>query len=95
VTILLPSDTIIAGNSGTTPIASLSAALESIKLATTIPPLFQNLVTQANLVFPVDIGTTGVASTTVTIENPFTSTVNIVNIITNATYQGLYIGQLT
>ncbi|KAL8278093.1 hypothetical protein RQP46_009553 [Phenoliferia psychrophenolica] len=76
------SDTLIVGNSGTTPIASLKAALSAVQLATTIPPLEQNLVTQASLSFPLDIGTTGVAEAQITLGNPFTAVINIDSVIT-------------
>ncbi|KAM0750211.1 hypothetical protein T439DRAFT_247618 [Meredithblackwellia eburnea MCA 4105] len=88
----IASDTLIVGNSGTTNIASLVQALEAIQLSTTIPPLQQNLVTQANLAFPLDIGTTGVAQATITLANPFTASINILSVVTNAEYDGLTLG---
>ena len=90
----VPSDTLIVGNEGTTPIGSLKEALGTIQLATTIPPLEQNLVTQANLAFPIDIGTTGVADATVSLGNPFSASINLVDVLANATFQGLYLGQV-
>lgn len=90
----VPSDTLIIGNSGTTPIGSLKDALGTIQLATTIPPLEQNLITQANLAFPIDIGTTGVADATVSLGNPFSASINLVDVLANATFQGLYLGQV-
>lgn len=90
----ISSDTLIVGNSGTTSISSLTAALEAIQLATTIPPLQQNLVTQADLSFPLDVGTSGVADATITLGNPFTAEINIIGVVTNATYNGINLGQV-
>ena len=49
------------------PIASLKEALSTIKLGTSIPPLKGNLVTQANLAFPLNIADTGIADATITL----------------------------
>lgn len=90
----VPSDTIIQGTRQTTPIASLQYALSAIQLSTVIPPLEQNLVTQANLAFPLDIGTTGVAEATINLGNPFTASINLVDVYAVATYNGLNLGNV-
>ncbi|KAL8279026.1 hypothetical protein RQP46_008484 [Phenoliferia psychrophenolica] len=89
------SDTIIVGTSSTTDIASLKDALATIRLATTIPPLHQNLVTQVNLKIPLDIAETGIAQATIVLENPFTAAITIQSkIVTNASYHGINLGQV-
>lgn len=88
------SATIIVGTDGTTPIASLKEALKSIQLGTTIPALQQNLIRQVNLEIPLDVGTTSIADATVQLENPFTASVNLISVVTNATYQGINLGQV-
>ena len=89
-----PSDTIISGGSKTTPIASLSAALASIRLATTIPPITENLISEARLSFDVDIGKTGVANAAFILSNPFTASINLISVVTNATYGGILLGNI-
>lgn len=88
------SNTIIFGSQSTTPIASLQSTLGSIKLATSIPPIHQNLITQANLNFPLDIGSTGVANANFVLGNPFTASINLLSVVTNATYQGINLGEI-
>ncbi|KAL8287086.1 hypothetical protein RQP46_004092 [Phenoliferia psychrophenolica] len=88
------SDTIIVGSRDTTPIASLKEALASIQLGTSIPPLQGNLVTQANLAFPLDIAKTGIADATITLANPFTANIYIDSVVTLATYQGISLGKV-
>lgn len=88
------SSTIIQGTDDTTPIASLKQALKTIQLNTIIPAYTQNLITQAALSFPIDIGTTSIANAIVTLQNPFTATINLLEVVANATYQGIYLGQV-
>ncbi|BGP44010.1 hypothetical protein JCM10449v2_008067 [Rhodotorula kratochvilovae] len=88
------SSTIIQGTDGTTPIDSLQAALKTIQLGTVIPAYTQNLITQAALTFPIDIAKTGLASAQVTLQNPFTASVNLLQVLTNATFNGIYLGQV-
>ena len=89
-----PSDTTISGGQKTTPIASLSAALASIRLATTIPPITENLITEAQLSFDTDIGTTGVANAKFILSNPFSASINLIGVLTNATYEGIVLGNI-
>ncbi|GAA6027071.1 hypothetical protein JCM8097_006088 [Rhodosporidiobolus ruineniae] len=88
------SSTIIQGTDDTTPISSLKAALKSIQLGTIIPALHQNLITQASLTFPLDIATSGLASAVVTLQNPFTASINLLQVTTNASYAGINLGQV-
>ncbi|GAA5914535.1 uncharacterized protein JCM6883_003197 [Sporobolomyces salmoneus] len=88
------SSTIIQGNSDTTPIASLKEALATIQLNTVIPAYDQNLITRAALTFPIDIGETSLANAIVTLQNPFTATINLLQVLANATYQDIYLGQV-
>lgn len=91
------SDTLIVGSSSTTPIKSLQEALGSIQLATTIPPLHQNLIIQAALVFPLDIakdGQGGIAASTFNLANPFTASINLLSVKAVATYQGIPLGTI-
>lgn len=89
-----PSDTIIFGGPNTTPIKSLQAALGAIKLGTTIPPIHQNLITEALLSFPLDVGSSGLAEARFVLGNPFTASINLISVLTNATYQGINLGQI-
>jgi hypothetical protein len=88
------SDTIIVGTADTTPIDSLKAALGSIKLATSIPALQQNLITQASLILPLDIAETSIAGSTFILDNPFTANINLLSVVANASYEGLFLGQI-
>lgn len=90
----IPSSTLIIGTSDTTPIASLKQALLTIQLGTTIPPLEQNLITQASLTFPLNIAQTSTAQSSFVLGNPFTATINLVEVIANATYNDLFLGQI-
>lgn len=82
------------GTSDTTPIASLREALQTIQLGTTIPALNRTLVTQANLDFPLDIGDTGIADATFNLDNPFTASINLIDVIADASYKGVPLGQI-
>lgn len=88
------SNTLIVGTDDTTPIASLKEALKTISLGTTIPALQQLLVQQANLDFPLNIGETGVADATFALANPFTASINLVDVTANASFQGVGLGQI-
>lgn len=90
----IPSDTIIRGREDTTQIDSLRQALQTIALNTVIPPLQQKLITQANLDFPIDIAETSIASATFTLQNPFTASINLVNVLARATFQGIFLGDI-
>ncbi|PWN18638.1 hypothetical protein BCV69DRAFT_252553, partial [Microstroma glucosiphilum] len=82
------SSAIVAGTDQTTNIPSLVQALAQIRLNTEIPPLFKMIVIEAALEVPTDIAQTGVASATVMIANPFTASINILDLSAQAIYFG-------
>lgn len=89
------SQTTIMGTSSSTPIGSLEPALAQIDLSpVTIPALHQNLIGSASLEFPTGIVQTGVASTTFTLANPFTASINLLEVTAIATYHNLTIGAI-
>lgn len=88
------SDAVVQGNSQTTPIPSLLQGLSGITLDAAIPPLFKLIVIQARLVVPRDIAQTSIAQASVMIANPFTATINIINLNAQAVYQGIVIGNI-
>lgn len=90
----MSSNTTIQGSTDSTPIESLQLALSEIQLAATIPALHQNLITSASLVFPTDIVQTGVAQSSFALANPFTASINILDLTANATFQGLFLGDI-
>jgi hypothetical protein len=73
----------------------LEPALAQIDLSpVTIPALHQNLIGSASLEFSTDIVQTGVASTTFTLANPFTASINLLEVTAIATYHNLTIGAI-
>lgn len=90
----ITSGTVIVGSSDTTPVDSLVPALEQIKLNANIPALHQNLITAANIEFPVNIVQTGIATTTVSLSNPFTASINLLVVTANAIFQNLTLGSV-
>ncbi|KAF8626824.1 hypothetical protein AX15_004657 [Amanita polypyramis BW_CC] len=85
-------NTIIMGTSDSTPIESLKQALSQIRLPAAIPALKQSLVKSASLTFPVDIVSSGVASASFTLANPFTASINLLKVGATATYHNLTLG---
>lgn len=90
----ITSDAVVQGNSQTTPIPSLLEGLSGITLSTSIPPLEKLIVVQARLVVPKDIAQTGIAQVNVAIANPFTASINIINLRADAIFQGITIGSI-
>lgn len=90
----ITSDAVVAGTSQTTPIDSLKQGLGQISLTAAIPPLDKMIVIQAALVVPKNIAQTGIASASVIIANPFTASINIINLIAQANFQGITIGNI-
>lgn len=90
----ITSDAVVQGNSQTTPIPSLLQGLSGVTLTAAIPPLEKLIVIEAFLEVPMNIAQTGVASASVMIANPFTATINIINLIAQANYQGITIGNI-
>lgn len=87
--------TTIAGSTSSTPVESLQLALSQIHLSpVTIPGLHQNLIKSASLTFPINIVSTGVASTSFVLSNPFTASINILRLAATATFHGLTLGTI-
>lgn len=91
----IDSSTVILGTTSSTPIGSLQLALSEIKLSpVTIPALQQNLIDTATLEFPTNIVQTGIASTSFTLANPFTASINLLEVAATATFQNLTLGTI-
>ncbi|KAI0035854.1 hypothetical protein K488DRAFT_76325 [Vararia minispora EC-137] len=89
------SATTIQGSTDSTPIQSLQLALSEISLSpVTIPAIHQNLIPSAALTFPTDIVQTGIASTSFTLVNPFTASINLLKLAANVTHANLNIGAI-
>ena len=89
------SDTTIQGSTDSTDIESLQLAMSHIRLSPVkIPALHQNLITSASLIFPTDIARTGIASTTFVLANPFTASINLLEVNAVATFGNLSLGSI-
>jgi hypothetical protein len=90
----ITSDATVQGTSQTTPIPSLIQALSGITLTAQIPPLMKLIVVQAFLEVPRDIAQTGIAQASVLIANPFTASINIIQLYAQAVYDGIVVGTI-
>jgi hypothetical protein len=73
----------------------LQEALSQIKLTpVTIPAIHQLLIPSANLEFPTNIAQTGIAQSSFVLNNPFTASINILELTATATYNGLTLGKI-
>jgi hypothetical protein len=88
------SDTTIVGSSDTTNVASLQLALSEIKLNADIPALHQNLIASTSLTFPLNIVQTGIASVSFTLSNPFTASINLLEVNAKASFDGIFLGSI-
>lgn len=89
------SNTVISGFTGSTPIQSLQSALAQIHLSpVTIPGIKQNLIQSASLTFPTDIVNTGIAATSFILANPFTASINLIQVSATATFHNLTLGSI-
>jgi hypothetical protein len=88
------ADTTIIGTTDSTPVESLQQALSQIRLPATIPSLRRNIVTSVSLTFPTDIVSTGVASASFTLVNPFTASINMLRVSSTAHYHNLTLGTI-
>ncbi|KAH9850917.1 hypothetical protein C2E23DRAFT_886961 [Lenzites betulinus] len=87
------SATSIQGSTGSTQIESLQLAMSNIRISpVSIPALHQNLISSASLVFPTDIVKTGIAQASFSLDNPFTASINLVEVTANATFGSLSLG---
>jgi hypothetical protein len=90
------SQTAIHGSTQSTPIESLQLALSQINLSpVTIPGIHQNLLSSVSLTFPQNIVSTGVASTSFVLANPFTASINLLKVGAVATFHGLTLGTIS
>ncbi|ESK92921.1 hypothetical protein Moror_8994 [Moniliophthora roreri MCA 2997] len=88
-------DTSISGSRDSTPVESLKTALSQIRLSPiTIPALHESLIKSASLVFPTDIVQTGVAQTSFELANPFTASINLLEVHADAVYHDLRLGTI-
>lgn len=89
------SSTTISGGDHATDIESLQPALSKIVLTpVNIPPLHQNLITSATLVFPIDIVQTGIANVNFVLSNPFTAAINLLKMDAVAMYESFTLGEI-
>lgn len=89
------SDTTIQGSQGSTAIDSLKVAISELHLTPVeIPALHQNLISSAALVLPANIAQTGIAYASFTIDNPFTASINILEVTSTVEYEQLTIGKI-
>ncbi|CDO73852.1 hypothetical protein BN946_scf185016.g9 [Trametes cinnabarina] len=89
------SATAIQGTTGSTPIESLQLAMSELRLSpVNIPALHQNLINTASLVFPTDIAQTGIAQSSFSLDNPFTASINLVEVTATAMFGSLTLGTI-
>ncbi|EPQ57376.1 hypothetical protein GLOTRDRAFT_120580 [Gloeophyllum trabeum ATCC 11539] len=87
------SSTSIQGSMDSTSIDSLKLALSGILLSpVNIPALHQTLITSTSLTFPRDIAQTGIATASFTLANPFTASINLLEVTASAVYRDLTLG---
>ena len=91
----IDSSTTIQGSTDSTDVESLQRAMSNIRISSVqIPALHQNLITAASLVFPTDIAQTGLARTTFVLANPFTASINLLEVNAVATFHNLTLGKI-
>ncbi|KAI0305626.1 hypothetical protein B0F90DRAFT_1815219 [Multifurca ochricompacta] len=89
------SNTAIQGSQSSTAIDSLKIAMSDIRLSPVeIPALHQNLISSASLEMPANITRTGIASASFTLDNPFTASINLLELASTVTYQQLTLGKI-
>ncbi len=89
------SATTIQGSQGSTAIDSLKVAISDLRLTPVeIPALHQNLITSAALELPTNIAQTGIAYASFAVDNPFTASINILEVTSIVTYEQLTIGKI-
>ncbi|KAJ7188457.1 hypothetical protein C8R46DRAFT_1054741 [Mycena filopes] len=85
----------IAGFDGTTKIASLAAALQTLNIDVTLPALKTNLLNAGALEILSDTGkSSNVSHVTVTLANPFTAPLDITSISSSVTSFGVSLGTI-
>ncbi len=89
----ITSQAVVSGTRDSTPIDSLKQALSGVPLGTSIPSLGRLIITGAILTAPRDVAQNGgVCSTKVIVDNPFTASLNIIQVAAQAIYNGNTIG---
>lgn len=88
------NDVNIAGYQGSTAIASLVKALQSIDISTTLPGLKSKLIQGSKLTVNQDSAQNGIVNVQVSIANPFTAGLTITKVISSVTYQGMPVGNI-
>lgn len=89
------SGTTIQGSQASTAIDSLKVAISDLRLTPVeIPALHENLISSASLELPLDIAQTGIASASFTLNNPFTASINLLEVTSTVMYQQLTIGTI-
>ncbi|KAG1762129.1 hypothetical protein EDD22DRAFT_1029175 [Suillus occidentalis] len=85
----------IVGCSGSTQVASLLEAFESMNITGTLPGLNSSLLSTGALeILPTTFVTNDISQVTVSLVNPFTAGFDITNISSNVTSHGLYLGSI-
>jgi hypothetical protein len=91
----IDANTAIVGTTSATNVQSLKQALSQIRLSpVTIPALNRTLIQSVSLTFPQNIVDTGVATTTFTLSNPFTASINLLQMAASASFQGINLGSI-
>ncbi|KAM5540830.1 hypothetical protein V8D89_005474 [Ganoderma adspersum] len=91
----LTSVTTIQGSTTSTSIQSLQLAMSKIALSPVdIPGLGKTLIFSTSLIFPTNIAQTGLAQASFVLDNPFTASINLLEISATATYGNLTLGKI-
>ncbi|TBU23049.1 hypothetical protein BD311DRAFT_704566 [Dichomitus squalens] len=89
------SSTTIQGSTNSTLIQSLQLAMSKISLSpVNIPGLGKTLISSTSLVFPPNIAQSGIAQVSFVLANPFTASINLLEISATATYGNLTLGKI-
>ncbi len=90
------SVTTIQGLTDSTSIESLQLAMSKITLSpVNIPGLGNTLISSASLIFPTNIAQSGFAQASFALANPFTASINLLEISASATYGNLTLGKIS
>ncbi|KAG1851680.1 hypothetical protein F4604DRAFT_1933963 [Suillus subluteus] len=85
----------IVGYSGSTQVASLLEAFESMNITVMLPGLNSSLLSTGSLeILPTTFVTNNISQVTVALVNPFTAGFDITSISSNITSHGLYLGSI-
>ena len=88
-------EVVISGFSQSTAVGSLLEAFESLNITATLPALKANLLNSASLeVLPTTGHADDVAHATVSLANPFTASINLLEVNAVATFGNLTLGRI-